>query len=152
MMMQNQNNTLAGSIGCAFTTAEDAKMVFNILVNRGYVPGEIHVLASSESVAATNAEHQEFLGVFEGIEPLSDGTMRSASMKEMQTEVCQKVFDLLLALGISETTAGNYESSLAENKFLVIVNPHDEEERREINEEFNFYRGKQIHGNEEYTE
>jgi hypothetical protein len=151
-MIQSQNNKLEGSIGCAFMTPEDAEMSYNILVNRGYVPGEIHVLASSESIEACSVDHQEFLTIFEGMEPMPDGIMYTASTKDLQTEVYQKVYDLLLALGISETTAGNYESKLAGNKFLIIVNPHDEEERREIIEEFNFYRGKQIHGSEEYTE
>jgi hypothetical protein len=150
--MSNSNKIKEGSIACTFVTMEDAEMAYNILVNRNYTPDEIHVLASQDVILACSSEENiQLAEVFKKGEILSDEIIISGSLKTDLNSEETKVLKHLEACGISDFHAKQFESSLAEKEIIIIVYPHNANDRREINEEFNFYKGKQINGSEAYT-
>ena len=145
------NKIPAGSIACTFVSMQDAETVYNILINRNYAPDEIHVLASQELIDTCSADHVHLVEVFQKGEVLSDKIMISGSLKDNFDLKETTILRHLEACGISDQHAKQFETNLSQKEIVVIVHPHNETDRQEINEEFNYYKGKQINGSEAYT-
>ena len=145
------NKIPAGSIACTFVSMEDADTAYNILINRNYSPDEIHILVSQELSDTCSADHVRLVEVFKKGEVLSDKILISGSLKNDSDFKETTILRHLEACGISDRHARQFETNLSEKEIVVIVHPRNETDRREINEEFNYYKGKQINGSEAYT-
>jgi hypothetical protein len=145
------NKIQTGSIACTFVSMEDAETAYNILINRNYSPDEIHVLVSQELTDTCSADHVHLVEVFRKGEVLSDKILISGSLKDDSDPKETTILRHLGACGISDQHARQFEANLSQKEIVLIVHPHNESDRQEINEEFNYYKGKQINGSEAYT-
>jgi hypothetical protein len=145
------NKIPAGSIACTFVSMQDAETAYNILINRNYSPDEIHVLASQELTDTCSADHVHLVEVFQKGEVLSDKIVISGPLKDNFDFNETTILRHLESCGISDQHAKQFETNLSQKEIVIIVHPHNETDRQEINEEFNYYKGKQINGSEAYT-
>jgi hypothetical protein len=149
--MENLTKNLAGAIACTFVTMEDAETAYNFLINRHYSPDQIHVLVPSSFAGADSKDCIQLVDIFQNGEILSDGIVVSGSLKSDPALENTTTLKRLTACGIADLHANRLQASLLEKQIILMVNPVNEKDREEISQEFNYYKGKQIHGSEAYT-
>jgi hypothetical protein len=173
-------STYTRVLTCIFDSVADAETACTELVNRGYAPDEITVIMSDatrdryfeqrehdiqpaiNSPEETGVETaiEVLVGVVAafgslvavpGIGLIVGGPPITSLTEENRNKHYTGITETLIQAGIPEEEAVYYEDSLKAGGIVIGVAPRDDEDRKAILDEWNYYRAKQIHGSEAYT-